>query len=130
MRVGDGNESDNKQFIKAMKDFKGQLKWDSLIVLDSAFYSQENIQNANNLKWLSRVPLRVKAAQDLVREINTEDLKDSDRPGYRYIELKNTYGGIEQRWLLVESETRRESDLKALAKKIKKDATDARQKAI
>ncbi|NER40197.1 MAG: IS1634 family transposase [Oscillatoria sp. SIO1A7] len=89
MRIGDGNESDNKQFIKAMKDFQEQLNWDSLIVLDSAFYSQENIQNANQLKWLSRVRLRVKAAQDLVREINTEDLKDSDRTGYRYVILNS-----------------------------------------
>ena len=76
------------------------------------------------------MPLRVKAAKDLVREITSEHLKDSDLSGYRYLEFKKTYGGIEQRWLLVESETRRESDLKALDKKIKNDATNARQKAI
>ena len=47
MRIGDGNESDTTQFTKAMKDFKNKLKWDSLIVLDSAFYSQENILPKN-----------------------------------------------------------------------------------
>lgn len=42
MRIGDGNESDCQQFAQIMKDFKSQLNWDSLIVLDSAFYSFHN----------------------------------------------------------------------------------------
>ncbi|MEL7036565.1 MAG: transposase [Cyanobacteria bacterium J06592_8] len=46
MRIGDGNESDRKQFAQIMRDFKAQLKWDSLIVLDSAFYSQENLKSS------------------------------------------------------------------------------------
>ena len=33
---GSGNESDQKQFVQAMKDFKNQLKFDSLMVADSA----------------------------------------------------------------------------------------------
>ena len=44
MRIGSGNESDQKQFVQAMKDFKNQLKFDSLMVADSALYTQENLQ--------------------------------------------------------------------------------------
>ena len=40
MRIGSGNESDQKQFVQAMKDFKNQLKFDSLMVADSALYTQ------------------------------------------------------------------------------------------
>jgi transposase len=36
MRIGSGNESDQKQFVQTMKDFKNQLKFDSLMVADSA----------------------------------------------------------------------------------------------
>ena len=36
MRIGSGNESDQKRFVQAMKDFKNQLKFNSLMVADSA----------------------------------------------------------------------------------------------
>ncbi|NES75902.1 MAG: hypothetical protein F6K06_08825 [Okeania sp. SIO1H4] len=35
MRIGSGNESDQKQFVLAMKEFKNQLNFDSLMVADS-----------------------------------------------------------------------------------------------
>ena len=38
--IGDGNELDKKQFVKVMKEFKNQLNFDSLIVADSALYTQ------------------------------------------------------------------------------------------
>ena len=44
MRIRSGNESDQKHFFQPMKEFKNQLKFDSLMVADSAFYTQENIQ--------------------------------------------------------------------------------------
>lgn len=40
MRIGSGNESDQKQFVQAIKDFKNQLNFDSLMVADSALYTQ------------------------------------------------------------------------------------------
>jgi transposase len=125
MRIGDGNESDRQQFVQIMKDFKSQLNWDSLIVLDSAFYSQENLQSSQSISWLSRVPLTVKAACQLVRDISQEELKSSQLTGYRYKEVQETYGGIPQKWLVVESQKRRESDLKKLAKNLQKEALEA-----
>lgn len=121
MRIGDGNESDRKQFAQIMRDFKTQLKWDSLIVLDSAFYSQENVQTSLGLRWLSRVPMTVKAASELVVQVREEELKPSDIKGYRYQEFQKIYAGIQQRWLVVESSARRESDLKKLAKNLDRE---------
>ena len=124
MRMGSGNESDRQQFPQIMQEYKSQLKWDSLIVLDSAFYSQENVQSCQSISWLSRVPLTVKAAWKLVQEVSREELKASELKGYSYKEVRKNYGGIEQRWLVVESEKRRESDLKKLNKNIHKEALD------
>ena len=44
--VGGGNESDQKEFGVGMIEFKKQVQFDSLMVTDSAFYTQENIQNS------------------------------------------------------------------------------------
>ena len=128
MKILSGNESDQKQFGAVMKDFKKQLKLDSIMVADSAFYTQENLQIVNDLKWLSRVPLKVKAAVELINSVHSKDLITSQIPGYRYFEIKKTYGAIDQRWLMVESQKRKESDLKTLEKKIKKELEVARKK--
>ena len=69
MRIGSGNESDQKQFVLAMKELKNQFKFDSLMVADSALYQYENINLLTNIKWLSRVPIRIKAANKLVQEV-------------------------------------------------------------
>ncbi|MBC6474497.1 MAG: hypothetical protein GDA48_18205 [Hormoscilla sp. GM102CHS1] len=49
------------------------------------------------------------------------DTKTLAAVGYSYSEVKQNYGGIEQRWLVVESQKRREADLNNLEKKIKKE---------
>ncbi|MEM1171342.1 MAG: IS1634 family transposase, partial [Cyanobacteria bacterium P01_H01_bin.35] len=128
MRIGSGNESDQKEFVKAMKDFKSQLNFDSLMVADSALYTQENLQLLTNIKWLSRVPVRIKAAHKLVEEIDTENFNPSQIKGYSYQEISKTYGGIPQRWLVVESQLRREYDLKNLEKKIQKERVEVDKK--
>ncbi|NES80004.1 MAG: hypothetical protein F6K06_31585, partial [Okeania sp. SIO1H4] len=45
-----------KSFVQGMKDFKKQLNFDSLMVADSALYTQKNLQLLTDIKWLSRVP--------------------------------------------------------------------------
>ncbi|NER07245.1 MAG: IS1634 family transposase [Okeania sp. SIO3C4] len=106
MRIGDGNESDQKQFVLAIKEFKNQLNFDSLMVGDSALSTQENLELLTNIRWLSRVPVRIKAAHKLVQEIDGSDFTPSQIKGYRYQELEKSYGGIQQRWLIVESQLR------------------------
>jgi len=55
-------------------------------------------------------------------------LNHSQIKGYRYQELSKTYGGIQQRWLVVESQLRRESDWKSLEKKIEKERVEVDKK--
>lgn len=98
------------------------------MVADSALYSAPNIEMLTNLKWLTRVPLSIKQAQQLVSQLNEADFTSSSVSGYSWSKHKINYGGIEQRWLLVENRLRRESDIGKLEKKLKKAQAEAENK--
>ncbi len=53
------------------------------------------------------------------------DFMPSEIEGYRWSEQKSKYGGIKQRWLVVESEVRRKSDLRRLEKNLDKSEKEA-----
>ena len=48
--------------------------------------------------------MHIKLAYKLVQEIDGDNLNRSQMKGYSYQEISKTYGGIEQRWLVVESQ--------------------------
>jgi transposase len=50
--VASGNESDNSIFASICQDFKKQLNLDSLMVADSALYTDPNERNVNQLKMV------------------------------------------------------------------------------
>ena len=52
--------------------------------------------------------------------------QDSEIQGYRIAEMGSYYGKIKQRWLIVESEPRKLSDLKQLEKRLSKHLASAR----
>jgi Domain of unknown function (DUF4277) len=110
LRAASGNESDNSVFASIFQDFKKQLNLDSLMVADSALYTAPNLEMLTNLRWLTRVPLSLKQAQQLVSQLNESEFQDSSVTGYSWSEHKSNYGGITQRWLVVESNLRRDSD--------------------
>ena len=96
------------------------------MVADSALYSDNNLNLMSNLKWISRVPLSIKKAKNLVKASSSVELKETEQKGYKYQEELVTYGGVEQRWVLVESEERKVSDLKKLAEKIEQESIKIR----
>ncbi|MFM6896896.1 MAG: IS1634 family transposase [Microcystis aeruginosa] len=128
LKVADGNEADKAVFGKIATEFKNQVDFDSLMVSDSAIYTKDNLKLMKEIRWLSRVPLTIKAAQELVDSISEKELLPSERIGYSWVEKSNNYGGIEQRWLLVESQARLESDLKKLEKRIEQEKKTALEK--
>lgn len=77
---------------------------------------------------MSRVPLTIKAATELVKSVDSNQLTVSQIQGYDYRESRKTYAAVEQRWLLVESQKRQDSDLKKLSKKIQKEGDSAQKK--
>jgi transposase len=114
MRAGDGNEADKAVFGKILVEFKKQIIFDSIMVCDSALYSQENLQLIEHLKWISRVPMTIKRAKELVQSIDIEEINLEEREkraalnldGYKWKEEIVNYGGIKQIWLIVESKKR------------------------
>ena len=88
---------------------------------------EENLQLLTNLRWLSRVPATIKEAQQLMAQLPEEAFHSSQLSGYRWSSVCSTYGGIKQRWLVVESEARKEVDLKHLEAKIQQQLESAQK---
>lgn len=116
MEVVSGNQADKARFAEILEEFKAQWTFEGICVADAALYSEANIAKMTGLKWLTRVPLSIKAAGELV-ETDTK-LQSSKLKGYATTEVVSKYGGVNQRWILVESLERRKSDNKQLDKKI------------
>jgi transposase len=116
MEIASGNQSDKVRFAQLFQEFRQQWTFEGLCVADGALYSADNLNAMTGLRWLTRVPLSIKAAATLVDEVI--ELTPSTIKGYSLKESRSEYAGIEQWWILVESQARRNSDLKQLAKKI------------
>lgn len=125
MKIAPGNQSDKTKFAGLLQDFKQQWTFEGLCIADGALYSADNINAMTNLQWLTRVPLSLKKASTLVDEI--VELKPSAIKGYKLAESSSEYGGVQQRWLLIESEQRRKSDLERLTQKIEQHQQKSQQ---
>jgi transposase len=125
MRGGSGNESDKAIFGKILVEYSKQVDFESIMIADSALYTAKNLVLIKSTKWISRVPLSIKKAKNLVKSVKKDSLKDSESEGYKYYEQKMMYGGIEQRWILIESEERKKSDLEKITEKKEKEAEKA-----
>ena len=110
LRVADGNENDKAMFGKIAKEYKSMIDFETMIVGDSALYTENNLKLMSGMEWLSRVPLSIKEAKNLVSELSSSDFIPSSLEGYSWYEVRNNYAEIEQRWLIVESEKRKVSE--------------------
>ena len=126
LKLASGNQADSSCFGKIAIEYHKQLEVNSLMVADSALYTESNLKMMSDLQWLCRVPLSIKAAKSLISTIPESELIDSTIPGYKLASTTENYAGIEQRWLVVQSQERRESDLRKLTQKI----TKAESKAV
>ncbi|MGG6298356.1 IS1634 family transposase, partial [Leptolyngbya sp. AN02str] len=110
-KVGSGNETDSQKFAGIAKSFAEQWQVEGLFVMDAAFYSEPNLKEVGALQWLTRVPQTLSAAQALVGRDEAElNPVPCQLEGYRLWEESQNYGGVAQRWVLVESQDRRQSD--------------------
>jgi transposase len=116
LEVASGNQSEcrwqvfeqRQQFVSLMQNFDAQSDVNPLFVIDAAFYHEPSVQRVGSLRWLSRVPLTLSDAQSLIHQ-NTAELEavQCSLKDYKLWEIWSTYAGIEQRWILVESQTRK-----------------------
>ena len=126
LECGNGNDNDKAKFAQLLSNFKKQVDFDSIFVADSALYTADNLLVIEHLKWITRVPLSIKAAQFYVRETSDSEFIKTDREGYKAVEKESNYAGVKQKWIIIESEARKKSDLKQLSKKIIKDRAKAK----
>ena len=120
LELGDGNQSDKKEFAGLLKKFKEQWQFEGLQIADSALYSADNLQQLSGIQWLCSVPKTIREVQEVVTKLTSEQFVSTDLGGYRLSPVESEYGGVKQRWLIVESEQKKALDLKQLNKKIEK----------
>ena len=61
-----GNTSDKKSFKETIKEFQKQFDGESMpyMVMDSAFYSQQNLADSGEFRWETRVPETLKKVKE------------------------------------------------------------------
>ena len=121
-RVSDGNESEAKVFAELIRGYQRDLNLDSLFVADAALYNEQSLHLLGELSYICRVPLTIKGARELLTEVESAQFTEMpQREGYRLCEVAAEHGGVEQRWIVVESEKRAERELAGLDKQIGKE---------
>jgi transposase len=120
LKIDSGNIDDKSVFVSRLKEFKKQWTFEGICVADSALYTAENISAMTGMKWITRVPLSIKEAQSKILEIAESEWQPSGLPGYKIAERTSEYSNIKQRWLIVESEARKNSSIKQINKQVKK----------
>ena len=125
LRVGNGNDSDHAVFTEVIAEFQQQWKADQpeVYVADAALYSEENLEALGKTPWISRVPATIAEAQRLMQTLSSELFIVSCSDNYAIAEVCSTYAGVQQRWLVVQSKSRQQADLKQLNKRIAKAKT-------
>jgi transposase len=110
MKPLSGNSSDGQECGHVIKEHSAQLHTThgaTYLVADSALYSDENLQQRakTQSKWITRVPATLNDAQAALAQATPQAMPPLTE-GYRSHALTSTYGGVEQRWLLIASEPR------------------------
>jgi transposase len=89
-----------------------------VVVLDGAGYSRENLRALEGFSWILRVPATLKEARALLEGEFPREAWTPLLPGYRGLEVEADYGGVRQRWLLVESEARAQEEEEGLRRRV------------
>lgn len=117
MEALNGNSSDKTSFRETLNTHVEQLRAGvglSLVVADSALYAKETLRDLGEFPWITRVPATVGGTRELILAVSGEWAQT--RPDRAYIELGSNYGGVEQRWLVVYTQSAHERAEKSVNK--------------
>ena len=128
LKIDDGNADDKSVFVERLKEFKNQWTFDRIWVADSALYTAENLSAMAGMKWITRVPLSIKSAQNKICNIEDSAWENPKIKGYKIAVQTSEYAGIKQRWLVIESEIRKQAELKKILKEVEKQLESAKAK--
>jgi transposase len=126
---GDGNQSDREALVPLLARYRQALDLGAVVVLDGAGYSRENLRALEGFSWILRVPATLKEARALLEGEFPREAWTPLLPGYRGLEVEADYGGVRQRWLLVESEARAQEEEEGLRRRVARAEGEA-EKAL
>jgi transposase len=128
LEVLSGNSNDKKTFKATLKAYCQQLSAEeqAYLVMDSAGFSEDTLQEVQEMRWLMRVPETLAQAKQLVKETLAEEMVELE-PGYWGKEVVCEYAGIQQRWLVVFSQAGQVRELKTLQKAQAKELEKAQK---
>jgi transposase len=133
MKPLSGNSSDTQGFGEAVRLHVQQLQTTyglTYLVADSALYSEANLEKLarTQMKWITRVPATLREAQAALAQADPQAMVSLNE-GYRAHELTSTYGGVEQRWVLIYSKARQAQAQRAVDKQLRQQS-DQEVKAL
>lgn len=110
MKPLSGHSSDTPDFGQIVRDHLKQLHMTygtTYVVADSALSSADNLQTLaeTGTKWITRVPATLTEAKEVLAQAPPETML-ALQEGYRDDERTSCYGGVAQRWLVIDSEPR------------------------
>lgn len=128
LEVLSGNSNDKKTFKATIKAYCKQLSAaeQAYVVMDSAGFSEDTLQEARDLLWLMRVPETLALAKQLIKETLAEEMVELESE-YWGKEVVCEYAGIQQRWLVVFSQAAQGRELKTLEKSQAKELKKAQK---
>ena len=134
MEALNGNSSDKVNFhetLSRVQAFQQQMGLNNTArwVADSALYTQERLAKASDYLWLTRVPETLKLAQELVETEADAIAWDDGGDGYQIAGFEREYGGVKQRWLLVQSAQAYQREMATFEKYLEKQETHAQRAA-
>lgn len=121
-----GNESDKNSIIETVEYVRDNLCFDERVyhVADSAFYSLENLGRVGkHTFWITHVPATLQEARELLgMEVEMAPCSDAR---YSFYETRSSYGGVEQKWVLVQSRDMQARMEKTYEKNLSKEMKEA-----
>lgn len=125
LKIDDGNADDKSVFVSRLKEFKNQWTFDGICVADSALYTAENLSAMAGMKWITRVPLSIKSAREKISAIEDKDWESAQIKGYKIAAITSEYANIKQRWIVVESDIRKQAAIKKITQQVQKQLESA-----
>ncbi len=128
----DGNTSDIEVFEERARELMATLKNSPMpryLVADSKLYHEDNAANLKSLQFITRIPSTLKLTGQVIRQALEMDLWQRLDEQTCYQSLALCHFGMEQRWLVVQSQSAMER-AEATVSKAQKRESEAIDKAL
>ena len=120
----DGNASDNAIFQERAKALIDEFKASptpAFMVADSKLYTEKNAPFLDPLPFLTRIPESIQVAQQVIQQAWAWNHWQPLDTNYRFQRIDLCHYGIEQRWLVITSQTGWQQAEEAVAKAQEKE---------